>query len=118
MWFLCGRWAVVAQHDAEGSGVIVGQRAAAAFIKEGQQEGEKQQSEEEEPQKKSQPTHPLQQPGTLDRRSYTMLVGHWFPFFREGGHSTALLIRQTRNRASNKPSLCGKLSWIEKVLEL
>jgi len=55
MWFLCGRWAVVAQHDAEGSGVIVGQRAAAAFIKEGQQEGEKQQSEEEEPQKKSQP---------------------------------------------------------------
>lgn len=36
---LCGRWAVVSKHDVEGSGKVVGERAAAAFIHEGQQQG-------------------------------------------------------------------------------
>lgn len=58
---LCGWRSFVAEHDVEGSGKVVRERAAIAFIHEGQQEGQEQQSEEEEPQRKSQPTNPLQQ---------------------------------------------------------
>lgn len=62
---LCGRGPVVAQHDVEGPGEVVGERAAAPFVHERQQEGEEQQSEEEEPQEESQAADPLQQPGFL-----------------------------------------------------
>lgn len=64
-WFLRGRRPVVAQHDIEGSGEVVGERAAVPVVHERQQEGEEQQSEEEEPQKKSQTTNPVQQPTFL-----------------------------------------------------
>lgn len=63
--FLCGWWSVVAEHDVERSGEVVGEGAAAAFVHEGQQEGQQEQSQEKEPQRKSQPTHPLQQPRLL-----------------------------------------------------
>lgn len=66
--FLCGGRSIVTQHDVEGSGEVVGEGAAAAFVHEGQQEGQEQQSQQEEPQRKSQPTYPLQQAGLLQQQ--------------------------------------------------
>lgn len=65
---LCGRWSIVTEHDVEGSCKVVGEGAAVAFVHEGQQEGQEQQSQEKEPQRKGQPTHPLQQPGLLQQQ--------------------------------------------------
>lgn len=73
---LC-RWrSVVTKHDVEGSGEVVGERAAVAFIHERQQEGEQQQSEEEEPQRKSQSTDPLQQSRLLHHREESSMHRH------------------------------------------
>lgn len=66
-WLSCRRWSVIAEHDLERSGKVVGEGAAVAFIHERQQEGKEQQSEEKEPQGKSQATHPMQQAGLLQQ---------------------------------------------------
>lgn len=59
---------MVTEHDVEGSGKVVGERAAVAFIHEGQQEGQEQQSQEEEPQRKSQSAYPQTQPRFLQKQ--------------------------------------------------
>lgn len=68
---LCRRRTLVPQHEVEGAGKVVGEGAAGAGIHEGQEEGQQQQSEEEEPERKSQPTHTLQQAGLLQRQRHT-----------------------------------------------
>lgn len=68
----CGRRPVVAQHDVERAGKVVGEGATVAFIHEGQQEGcEEQQGEEEEPQQESHAAHPRQQPRLLNTHTHT-----------------------------------------------
>lgn len=63
----CRRRTIVAQHDVEGAGKVVGEGAAGAGVHEGQEEGQQQQSEEQQPQRESQPAHTLQQAGFLQQ---------------------------------------------------
>ncbi|KAI5610832.1 hypothetical protein C0J50_1571 [Silurus asotus] len=48
---------MVAQHDVEGAGEVVGQRAARALVHQGQEEGEEQQREEQQLQRESHAAH-------------------------------------------------------------
>lgn len=53
---------MVAQHDVERAGKVVGEGATVALIHEGQQEaGEEQQGEEEEPQRERHAAHSVHQ---------------------------------------------------------
>lgn len=72
MCFLRGWRSIVAQHDVEGSGKVVGKGTAVAFIHERQQESQEQQSQEQKPQKKSEATRPLQQPRSLQQQQHTV----------------------------------------------
>ncbi len=101
---LSRRRSVVAEHDVEGAGEVVGQWTAGALVHHGQQEGQQQQGQQQELQRKSHATYTVQEAETTVRLQNTQpqMLSHvewlyyktlsYYRSVHSGGHQITVLL--------------------------